>query len=117
MMNIAAAIRLSTQMQRAMDASTRDSKPIYALLAHVMSELGEFAEAVEHHQGHLPYKTMKEPVEGEAADVIQCVCAILRRIYPDSTTEQLVDMIAMQMEKKTTKWIEVMTERTSDPDA
>lgn len=114
MMDMAKSINLMSEVHRAFDTSVRDFKPTYAILAHLMSEVGELAEAVEHHQGHLPYKTMKEPVEGEAADVIQCVCALMRRIYPDMSNDDLAAMLTFQLNKKTTKWASVLTERASD---
>lgn len=77
----------------------------------LMEEVGEFSEALLHKLGHLPHKTMKEPIEGEAADIILCVIDTLAGVYPDLTTDELHDMLELQLAKKSTKWKEVMSKR------
>ena len=47
-----------------------------------MEEVGEFSEALMHKMGFLPHKTMKEPLVGEAADVIITVLDTLSAAYP-----------------------------------
>lgn len=81
--------------------------------AKIMEEVGEFSEALLHKLGHLPHKTMKEPIEGEAADVILCVLDTLSAAYPDLTPDQLTDMLELQLAKKAIKWQMIMDLRAA----
>lgn len=81
--------------------------------AKIMEEVGEFSEALLFKLGHLPHKTMKEPIEGEAADIIICVIDTLQSVYPDMTVDELHDMLDKQLAKKSAKWINVMSKRLS----
>ena len=76
-----------------------------------MEELGEFSEALLHKLGHLPHKTMKEPIEGEAADIMICVIDTLAGAYPEMSAEGLTDMLLSQLDLKSEKWIRVMEAR------
>lgn len=67
-------------------------------------EFGELSEAVNHQLGHLQHKTMKEPLAGEVADVINTAIGVLVRAYPDHSDEQLADMLNAQLHLKTAKW-------------
>ena len=81
--------------------------------AKIMEEVGEFSEALLFKLGHLPHKTMKEPLEGEAADIILCVIDTLQSVYTDLTPDELSDMLEQQLAKKSQKWLDVMEKRTS----
>ena len=78
--------------------------PVLARNSKTMEELGEFSEALLHKLGYLPHKTMKEPLEGEAADVIICVLDALAGAYPELSATQLTIMLEEQLEKKSKKW-------------
>ncbi len=77
-MNITKIIELSDRVQ------------VSSLVRHakLVEESGEFAEALLHHLGYLPHKTMKEPIEGEVADIIICALDILRSLYSGMSAEQ-----------------------------
>ncbi len=79
--------------------------------AKLMEEVGEFSEALLHKLGHLPHKTMKEPIEGEAADIILCVIDTLAGVYPELSAEELRTMLETQLTKKSQKWVTVMEKR------
>ena len=81
--------------------------------AKIMEEVGEFSEALLFKLGHLPHKTMKEPIEGEAADIIICVIDTLQSVYPDLTADELNAMLEQQLAKKSQKWMDVMSKRTA----
>jgi len=82
--------------------------PVLARNSKIMEELGEFSEALLHKLGMLPHKEMKEPIEGEAADVIICVIDALAGAYPEMTAEGLTGMLEFQLGKKSLKWKTVM---------
>lgn len=89
--------------------------PVLARNSKTMEELGEFSEALLHKLGHLPHKTMKEPIEGEAADVIICIIDALTGAYPELTPTQLNDMLMHQLNLKSQKWSSVMAVRYVNP--
>jgi NTP pyrophosphatase (non-canonical NTP hydrolase) len=90
------------------DLSDRDLKDLGAAGWKLMEEVGEFAETVNHSQGFLPHKIMKETPFGEAADVIQNILGILFRVYPEMTPAQIMDELQWQLGHKTDKWEEVL---------
>lgn len=79
--------------------------------AKLVEEVGEFSEALLHKLGYLPHKIMKEPIEGEAADIILCVLDTLSAVYPDLTPDQLTDLLELQLAKKSIKWQMIMESR------
>ena len=85
--------------------------PLFVRSNKITEELGEFAEALAHKMGFLPHKTMKEPLEGEAADIIICVLDTLACAYPELTQPELDDMIKLQLNLKCSKWERIMIER------
>lgn len=95
-------------------ATENDVFPVLARNTKMMEEVGEFSEALLHKLGYLPHKTMKEPLEGEAADIIICVIDTMAAAYPDLSSEELNDMLIEQLVKKSRKWITVMAARNSD---
>ncbi len=89
-----------------------DIKPISAMGLKAAEELGELSEAINHHEGYLPHKTMKEPLAGEVADVINCVITILVKAHPDYDDFQIYDLLHQQLIAKANKWESVIN-RTS----
>lgn len=85
--------------------------PLFVRNSKIMEELGEFSEALMHKMGFLPHKTMKEPLVGEAADVIICVMDTLSAAYPELSEEELADLLMEHLNKKSEKWIAVMQQR------
>ena len=92
--------------------SNNNAWPALVRNAKIMEEVGEFSEALLHRLGHLPHKVMKEPIEGEAADVIICVLDTLSAVYPSLDANQLTEMLTIELEKKATKWQKVMLQRS-----
>lgn len=84
--------------------SHRDIKPLGAKLGKLMEEVGELAECVNIHQGFITHKVMKEPLEGEVADVVQCALAILVDANPELTKKECLDLFLEQFERKNHKW-------------
>lgn len=78
----------------------------------IVEEVGELAEAIAHKQGFLPHKTMKEPPEGEVADVIITALDTLVALYPDLSLNKVRTMLAEQLVKKSTKWQTVLDQVT-----
>ena len=87
-----------------------DQNPMPLLARHIKmtEECGEFAEALLHQQGFLPHKTMKEPIEGEVADVIICVLDTLRAVYPEQTPAEFLAMVQYQIDKKSARWANII---------
>jgi NTP pyrophosphatase (non-canonical NTP hydrolase) len=73
-----------------------------------MEELGEFSEALMHKEGHLPHKTMKEPLAGEAADVIICVLDTFAAANPELSISEVSSLLQRHLEKKTLKWSKML---------
>lgn len=76
--------------------------------AKMVEESGEFAEALLHRLGHLPHKTMKEPIEGEVADVIICALDTLRSVYTDLSHQEFENMLQEQLDLKSKKWENIL---------
>jgi len=64
--------------------------------------------------GHLPHKTMKEPLSGEVGDVINTAFAILVKAYPECTQEELIKILLSGISKKNDKWERVIGEYYND---
>jgi NTP pyrophosphatase (non-canonical NTP hydrolase) len=92
----------------------KNTFPVLARNAKTMEELGEFSEALLHKLGHLPHKTMKEPIEGEAADVILCIIDTLAGAYPELKAYELALILEIQLRKKSQKWEKVMAIRNQN---
>lgn len=82
----------------------KNTLPLMPRFVKLVEEIGELSEAIMHKQGFLPHKTMKEPPEGEVADVIICAMDVLGALYPEFDRNQLGQMIAQQLDKKCDKW-------------
>lgn len=94
-------------------ARNHDKKPIGAMLGKVFEEGGELAEAVNHHEGHLPHKTMKEPLVGEVADLVQCALALLVKAHPTMTDDELMVFFSNWLAIKTNKWENTLPPRVN----
>jgi NTP pyrophosphatase (non-canonical NTP hydrolase) len=91
--------------------SRYNTRPLFVRNSKIMEEVGEFSEALMFKEGFLPHKTMKEPLEGEAADVIMCIVDTLTGSYADKTNEEINDMLIAQLTLKSEKWQRVMQEQ------
>ncbi len=87
-----------------------DINQVHPLVRHakLVEESGEFAEALLHKLGFLPHKTMKEPIEGEVADIIICALDTLRSVYQDMDKQEFLDMLQKQLDLKSKKWEDVL---------
>jgi NTP pyrophosphatase (non-canonical NTP hydrolase) len=88
--------------------------PTLARNAKIMEEVGEFSEALLHKLGYLPHKEMKEPLVGEAADVIITVIDTLCAAYPEMNEEQLIMTLNEHLRLKSEKWKKVTKVRDQD---
>jgi NTP pyrophosphatase (non-canonical NTP hydrolase) len=104
-------------VDRIVGMSRRDFKGIEGVGFKLMEEVGELSEAVNHSLGNLPHKTLKEPVIGEVADVIQNAIALAALVYPNKTGAELAEMLEDYLDSKTTKWESILVENTPAPSA
>ena len=81
----------------------RERKPLEAMTLKLTEEVGEVAEQVNVMCGHIK-KDLKEPIEGEVADVLNCVLAILFKAYPEHSIYEILGKLNMAMEAKNKKW-------------
>lgn len=81
-----------------------EHKPLLAMLGKLMEETGEAAECVLIHEGQITHKTMKEPLVGEIADVIQVAISILVKSTPDLSMEERQHLLLSHLERKNSKW-------------
>lgn len=81
------------------------------MMLKFLEECGELAEAVNHSQGRLPHKIMKEPLIGEIADVIITAIAVLHKAHPDAPFEHLAQQLSNQIDKKSYKWHLILENR------
>jgi NTP pyrophosphatase (non-canonical NTP hydrolase) len=88
--------------------SAHNTKPLFVRNSKIMEELGEFSEALMHKEGHLPHKTMKEPLAGEAADVIICVLDTFAAANPELSISEVSSLLQRHLEKKTLKWSKML---------
>lgn len=70
----------------------------------IIEETGELAEAIQFSQGLLPHKVMKEPVEGEIADVLITLLDTYVALNSTLTIDELLQKLQMQIDLKTEKW-------------
>lgn len=94
---------LATQFTRIFTLTGKDVKPLYGIMNHLTSEVGELAEAVEVFEGHRK-KQLSEPLVGEVADVIQCALSVFARATPSLSTDAQLALIVEYLAKKTDKW-------------
>jgi len=91
-----------------LNQSTRHRWPLANRMIKLTEECGELAEAVNKHEGLLPHKELKEPVEGEVADVIITAIDVLRRVHADKTEEEVFELLKTQLELKSQKWENIL---------
>lgn len=93
-----------------------EQKPLTAMLAKLMEEVGELAVAVNVNEGHITHKTLDEPLEGEVADVCQVAISILCRHLSHLTPEQRWSKFESYISNKTDKWGRIQgDENREDP--
>lgn len=93
-----------------------EQKPLTAMLAKLMEEVGELAVAVNINEGHITHKTLDEPLEGEVADVCQVAISILCRHLSHLTPEQRWSKFESYISNKTDKWGRIQgDENREDP--
>lgn len=102
--------KLQKQFHRIFELTAFDEKPLYGILAHLTSELGELAEAVQYHEGHLLHKELNEPIIGEIADVIQSALSILTIVTPEFDNEQRFKALGHALQLKNDKWETTITD-------
>ncbi len=85
----------------------RRTLPTLGRALKVGEEYGEFAEAVLYKLGYLKHKVMKEPPEGEAADLYITVLDTLADIYKKETPAQVLERLNTQLKLKTLKWMSI----------
>lgn len=96
--------RLKQELERIVSLARREPKPLAAMGLKLFEEGGELAEAVNHHLGYLPHKTMKEPLTGEVADVLNVAISILVKAYSQLSNDQILGVLADQLALKSSKW-------------
>lgn len=84
-----------------------EKKPVANMMLKLMEETGELAEAVNHAEGYLPHKTMKEEPMGEIADVVQNAIAIAAKLYPELSAEELMVRLVIVLSEKNSKWEQI----------
>jgi hypothetical protein len=94
--------------KRMIQLGSLEPKPLANLTIKLMEEVGELAEAVNHLEGYLPHKKMKESIEGEVADVINCVITVLVHAYPQKSHDEIYAMLEQQLVLKADKWEKVL---------
>jgi NTP pyrophosphatase (non-canonical NTP hydrolase) len=94
--------------ERMIHLAERDPKSLSAMVMKLMEEVGELAEATNHKLGNLPHKEMKEPIEGEVADVINCAITVLVKAYPEEQDWEIYERLYNQLIRKADKWANVI---------
>jgi len=84
--------------------SEKNRLPLFVRNSKLMEEVGEFSEALIHKAGFKQYKELKEPLEGEAADVIICILNTLICAYPELNEKELYALVNSHVEKKCKAW-------------
>jgi len=85
-----------------------ENAPPAILGLKLAEECGEFSEALSKELGHLQHKELKEPLMGEAADVINVVLATLVMTYPDRTLSDIVAELRDHMVLKNIKYRDIL---------
>lgn len=97
--------------KRILTLAADDVKGPESMGLKLMEEVGEYAETINFALGYLPHKQMKESPFGEAADVIQNVLAILRKLYPELSDDRILEILEEQLILKTDKWQSIMVKK------
>lgn len=102
-------IKLKSIVKTILGQSSRHTWPLANRMIKLTEECGELGEAVNKLEGFLPHKELKEPVEGEVADVIITALDVLRESYAHLTEEQVLEMLYEQLKLKSQKWEHILT--------
>lgn len=86
------------------EITLQEHKPLEAIGLKLTEEVGELAEQINVLQGHLKHKVLKEPIEAEIADVLNCTLCILFKAYPDLNVFEILSKLAKAMADKNGKW-------------
>lgn len=90
------------------DALTQsEMKPVLAMNAKMMEEVGEMSTALLIMEGHITHKELAEPLVGEVADVIQCALSVFVKATPNKTPQERLALFLQYFESKTNKWATV----------
>ena len=90
------------------DALTQSEfKPVLAMNAKMMEEVGEMSTALLITEGHITHKELAEPLVGEVADVIQCALSVFIKATPNKTPQERLALFLQYFESKTNKWATV----------
>jgi len=96
-------------IQYIIQTARKSTMPLSTMQNKLGEEYGELSEAVLHHEGFSAHKTMKEPLAGEVADVINTAIGVLVKAYPDLNDGQIAMLLIDQLMKKTDKWVAVQS--------
>jgi len=99
------------------DTSRMSDWPLMARIGKAQEELGEVATAGLVDEGYMSHKKLKEPFEGEVADTFICIFDALCKRHPDKTFEQIVIMLAGQIDLKKDKWRKIVENRMQEKGA
>ena len=99
---------LNTLFERLYLCSRRSHNDLLYRQVKLSEETGELAEAVLHVEGFSPHKKMKEPIEGEVADVVICALDILMEAYPEDSVEESKERLFKALDLKSLKWVKIV---------
>jgi NTP pyrophosphatase (non-canonical NTP hydrolase) len=86
----------------------RETKSLEAIGLKLTEEVGEVAEQINVICGNIN-KDLKEPIEGEIADLLNCALCILFKAYPEHNVYEILAKLNMSMEAKNKKWVSNLT--------
>jgi hypothetical protein len=93
------------------DTSHRSDWPLMARIGKAQEELGEVATAGLVDEGFMTHKKLKEPFEGEIADTFICIFDALCKRHEDKSFDQILTILADQIDLKKDKWRRIVDER------
>ena len=97
------------QLLHILKLSRRHPMPIANRMNKLSEEAGELSESVNHFEGYLPHKTLKEPLAGEAADTIICTLDVMWARYSATMSdEEILDLLFEQLKTKAEKWQNIL---------
>jgi hypothetical protein len=94
------------------DTSRQSDWPLLARIAKAQEELGEVATAGLVDTGLMLHKKLKEPFEGEVADTFICIFDALCKRHEDKSFDQILTILATQIDLKKDKWRDIVTDRS-----
>lgn len=89
---------------------SREHEPMNAeqLGLKLCEEAGELAATINIFNGNMPHKQLEDSPFEETADVINVMCGILSKLYPELTTPQIVDQLKNAMDTKRKKYVSII---------